>query len=163
MPPKRGRPPKQTLYDTPLSDTQSLRVTRDGTDYYITKSTDGKRDAAPHGYVKVNAGVSADKIMVKSAVTAEVAAAVVAAIQGEFRFTRASLLALRLYPDARHALRAPTFTPFTLRSSRPQVLLASLRLLQELLMLAHRLQVRSARIVHHTPRTRHVSWRYTRG
>ena len=68
MPPKRGRPPKQTLYETPLSQTQSLSVTRDDTNYYITKSTNGKRDAAPHGYVKVNAGVSADKIAAGAAV-----------------------------------------------------------------------------------------------
>ena len=45
----------------------------------------------------------------------------------------------------------------------PQVLLASLRLLQELLKLPLRLQVRSARFVHHRTRLRHVSCCYTRG
>ena len=108
---QRGRPKTQALFETPLSETQVLRVTCTGADYYVTKYTGGKRDPQPHGRVKVNAVVSADKIMVKSAVSAEVATAVVAAIQGVFLGNFTSPLTLRRSPDARRALRAPTYTP----------------------------------------------------
>jgi hypothetical protein len=107
----RGRPTPLSLFETPLSETQKLRVTRNSTDYYITKYTGGRQDPPPQGRVKVKADVSADKIMAKSAVSAEVAAAVVAAIQGAFQGVSTSHLTLRRSPDARDALRAPTNDP----------------------------------------------------
>ena len=107
----RGRPTTQALFETELSETQTLRVTRDGADYYVTKSTDGKRDPPPQGRVKVKADVSADKIMAKSEVSAEVAAAVVAAIQGAFQGITASHLTLRHSSDARDTLSTLTKKP----------------------------------------------------
>ena len=48
----RGRPTSQALFETPLSETQRVRVMRNGTDYYVTTLTDGRRDSPPHSHVR---------------------------------------------------------------------------------------------------------------